>query len=222
VRHPPPEHRIRQPGLWELRLDAAIHIVAIAAGLAGTVGLLLIAFARDSFADVAVVALYSVGLLAMFGCSAICNHWQASPRHNLFRALDHSAIFLMIAGTYSPFTMLRLGAAWGWSLSSVVWSVAAAGIALRILHAGLFDRLSVALYLVLGWIGIIAIVPLLDAFGVWILVLLATGGVLYTIGVGFHLWERLPFQNAIWHAFVLAAAGTHYAAVAVSVAAPVP
>jgi hemolysin III len=114
--------------------------------------------------------------------------------------------------------MLCLDGAWGWSLSSIVWAVAAIGIVLRIVHAGLFERLSVALYLALGWVGIVAVVPLLDTLGVLLLVLLAVGGVLYSVGVVFHLWERLPFQNAIWHAFVLAAAGVHYAAVAVSLA----
>ena len=128
----------------------------------------------------------------------------------------------MIAGTYTPFTLLALQGAWSWSFTCLVWSVALLGILLRLLHGRLFDRLSLGLYLVLGWIALAAIAPLVDALNTPTLILLAIGGALYTIGVIFHLWERLPFQNVIWHTFVVAAAAVHFAAVTVASRPPIP
>ena len=210
----------RQHSRWELRLDGAIHAVAIAGGIAGAVVLLILAASRGDLRDVTAVAVYSSGLIAMLGCSAAYNLGRSSRAADLLRGLDHSAIFVMIAGTYTPFTILRLEGAWSVGLTVLVWSVAAFGILVRLVRPRLFGRLSIGLYLALGWIAVIALGPLSQALGAPILVLLAAGGVLYSVGVIFHLWERLPFQNAIWHAFVVAAAGVHYAAVAVIAASP--
>ncbi len=215
----PPSHvSLRLPGRWERRLDAAIHAVAIVAALVGAIVLILIA-AQNGAEDVAVAAIYSGGLLAMFGCSLAYNLGRSSRYGDLLRSFDHSAIFLMIAGTYTPFTILRLEGAWSVALTIIVWSAAVLGIALRLFAARLFGRLSLPLYLFLGWIGIVAIVPLAHSLGLTLLALLAAGGILYTVGVAFHLWDRLPFRSAIWHGFVLAAAGFHFAAVAGSMIA---
>ena len=208
-----PDFSLHLPGRWERRLDSAIHAVALVAGLVGGVILIMIA-AQNGPVDVVVAAIYSGGLLVMFGCSLAYNLGRWSRYRDLLCGFDQSAIFLMIAGTYTPFTVLRLEGPWSAALSGVVWSVAALGIGLRLFASRWFGRLSLALYLSLGWIGLIAVVPLARSVGLPILALLTAGGILYTVGVVFHLWERLPFQNAIWHAFVLAAAGIHFAAVA--------
>ena len=208
-----PHLSMRLPGRWERRLDSAIHAVALVAGLIGGVVLIMIA-AQNGPVDVVVATIYSGGLLVTFGCSLAYNLGRWSRYRDLLCGFDQSAIFLMIAGTYTPFTVLRLEGAWSVVLTFVVWSVAALGIGLRLFVPRWFAKLSLALYLALGWIGLIAVVPLAQALGPTILALLTAGGILYTIGVVFHLWERLPFQNAIWHAFVLAAAGIHFAAVA--------
>ena len=153
----------------------------------------------------------------MFACSAAYNLGRFTRHGDWLRKLDHAGIFLMIAGTYTPFTVLALNGAWSWTLTILIWSIAVLGILLRFLHGRLFDRLSLGLYLVLGWIALAALAPLIDALNTPTLVLLAVGGTLYTIGVIFHLWVRLPFQNVIWHTFVIAAA-MHFAAVVVFVA----
>jgi hemolysin III len=119
----------------------------------------------------------------------------------------------MIAGTYTPFTVLALDGGWSVVLTTLIWSVAVAGIVLKLWQPRRFHQLSVAPYLLLGWVGFSAFFPLLQALGPTTFTLIAVGGVLYTVGVLFHVWERLPFQNAIWHGFVLAAAAVHYAAV---------
>jgi len=204
---------------WEMRVDGIIHAVAILAALIGAIILLHFTGHRGDARDVAAVAIYSLGMLTMFGCSAAYNlgRWT---RHRLWlRNLDHVGIFLMIAGTYTPFTLLDFHGAWSWSFTGIVWSAAVVGILLRLLHGRLFDRVSLGLYLVLGWIALAALSPLLSSVSTPALILLAIGGLLYTVGVPFHLWERLPFQTVIWHTFVIAAAATHFAAVVVSIAA---
>jgi len=203
---------------WEIGVDGAIHAVAIVAGLVGAVALFMIASRNGRAQDVAAVGIYSLGLLAMLGCSCAYNLGRFSRHAAWLKHLDHSAIFLMIAGTYTPFALIDLEGAWKWSLIGTVWTIAVAGVGLRLLHGRLFERISVGLYLALGWLGLVALPPLIHALDSPALVLLAVGGGLYTMGLIFHLWERLPFQNAIWHTFVVAAAATHFAAVVVSVA----
>lgn len=207
---------------WEIRVDGAIHVVAIAAALIGAIILLLVAANRGGVEDVTAVAIYSAGLITMFGCSAAYNLGRFTRHVDWLRGLDQAAIFLMIAGTYTPFTVIDLRGAWSWSFTSVVWSLAIVGVLLRLLHGRLFARLSIALYLALGWCGLVAIFPLAQSLHVATLILLVIGGALYTIGIVFHLWERLPFQTAIWHLFVVAAAAVHFAAVTVSVATAGP
>jgi len=194
----------------ELVADGVIHVVGITAGL---IGAAILVIAAASPLELAAVATYSGGLLAMLGCSAAYQLLRSSRRRELLRCFDHSAIFLMIAGTYTPFTLLRIRPFWDVALTAAVWSIAATGIALRLLRPHVFDRVSIAFYLALGWAGLAAIAPLVPFVQTSTLVLLGVGGLLYTVGIAFHLWERLPFQNAIWHAFVLIAAAVHYAAV---------
>lgn len=203
---------------WEMRVDGAIHGVAIVAGVIGAIALLLLAGNRGGTADVMAVAVYSAGMVAMFGCSAAYNLGQFTRHVERLRSLDQSAIFLMIAGTYTPFTVMGLQGAWSWSFTSVVWALAITCVLLRLLHPRLFAKISIGLYLALGWFGLVAIFPLYQGLHVATLILLVIGGALYTIGLVFHLWERLPFQTAIWHLFVVAAAAVHFAAVTVSIA----
>src|ERR1700739_1265693 len=203
------------PGLTrrERVADGVIHVIGITAGLIGAAILVISAATRGSPLELAAVATYSGGLLAMLGCSAAYQLLRSSRRRELLRCFDHSAIFLMIAGTYTPFTLLRIRPFWDVALTAAVWSIAVAGIALRLLRPHVFDRVSIAFYLALGWAGLAAVAPLVPMVHLSTLVLLGAGGLLYTAGVVFHLWERLPFQNAIWRAFVLTAAAVHYAAV---------
>ncbi|MDO8432498.1 MAG: hemolysin III family protein [Candidatus Binatus sp.] len=197
----------------EFVADAFIHAVGLVVGVAGAITLMVMVASRGTPFELTAVSVYSSGLLAMLGCSAAYNLARFSSRRELLRRFDHAAIFVMIAGTYTPFTTLRLEGNWAIGLSVTVWSIAALGVALKLTRSGWSEALSIATYLALGWIGIIALQPLLDSLALSTLVLLAIGGLLYTIGVIFHVWEKLHFQNAIWHGFVLAAAGVHYAAV---------
>jgi hemolysin III len=156
---------------------------------------------------------YSVCLLTMLGCSAAYNLAANAPRRRLLRRFDHAAIFLMIAGTYTPFTTCRLDGVWAIGMTTAVWIGAVAGAAMKLIYPNRIERVSIVAYLALGWIILAGIRPLLSSLDARTALLIGVGGVLYSIGTGFHLWRALPFHKAIWHSFVLVAAGCHYAAI---------
>ena len=196
----------------EQAADRVIHAVGICLGVIGAVALVWVTAINGRPGDLTPVLIYVAGLLAMLGCSAAYNVFHASGRREWLRRFDHAAIFAMIAGTYTPFTT-RLINGWSSGLTAVIWTVAAAGIALKLWQPRRIEAISTVLYLSLGWIGLAAAAPFASALDPRTLGLLALGGIVYTAGVIFHLWRRLPYQNAIWHGFVLVAAGIHYLAV---------
>lgn len=202
----------------EIIADAIVHGIGVTLGLAGAAVLLAIACHALRGAEIGSVIVYVVGLLSMLGLSAAYNLWPVSPRKWLLRRFDHSAIYLLIAATYTPFVFQLDDRLVAGALLAVVWLTAAVGIVLKLRWPGRFDRLSVALYLMLGWSGLVAYGPVAAALRPLTLWLIAAGGALYSIGVVFHAWKGLRFQNAIWHGFVLTGAGAHYAAVLTAVA----
>jgi hemolysin III len=208
-----PAVMLRSPSRPELVADCIIHILGIAAGSAGGATLVALIAARGDRLEFGALLIYACGMIAMFGCSAAYNLARNSRWQAFLRRCDHAAIFVMIAGTYTPFTLLRLEGMWSWGLTGAVWSIAAIGVLVKLCRPCDLRYTSVAPYLLLGWIGLIAIDPLFRSLSWDTLGLIGLGGALYTIGVLFHIWEKLPFQKAIWHAFVLAAAAAHYAAV---------
>jgi hemolysin III len=202
----------------EIIADAIVHAAGVVLGVAGAVAIVLVAF-RVKPDAIAPTFIYVIGLTVMLGLSAAYNLWPITPTKWLLRRFDHSAIYLLIAGTYTPFlAVMKAGLAFA-GLAVGIWASALLGMFLKIALPGRFDRLSIVLYLGISWSGIIAyehIAPLLPAASLWLLLI---GGVLYSLGTLFHLWETLRFQNAIWHGFVLAAAGCHYSAVLACLAA---
>ena len=160
-----------------------------------------------------IVTGYALCLLSMLVFSAAYNLCPVSPRKWLLRRFDQSAIYLLIAATYTPFITQFNDRDLAASLLVAIWSAAAVGIVLRLLFPGRFDRLSLVLYIAMGWSGVIAYDKAVASLSGSILMFIATGGVLYTLGVIFHLWKRLHYQNAIWHAFVFFGAACHFNAV---------
>ncbi|MCJ7526727.1 MAG: hemolysin III family protein [Methyloceanibacter sp.] len=203
-----PDYTIR-----ERVADCCIHIIGVAASLVALTALLVIGVQSKTTLWVVSLTIYGLALVATFSCSAGYNLVVRPKLKEVLRRLDHAAIFLMIAGTYTPFILIKMNDAWGLGLLAVVWTMAILGIAIKLFATRFLDGLSTALYLVQGWAVIAAWEPLMSALPGRVLTLLMVGGVLYTIGVVFHLWERLPYQNAIWHGFVLSAASCHFAAV---------
>jgi hemolysin III len=197
----------------EIFVDGIVHATGITLGVVGALVLLLHVSASASFSSLFSVLIYSGGLLAMLGLSAAYNLWPVSPVKWLLRRLDHAAIYLLIAATYTPFVMQLKNTNAATALLLGVWTTALIGMVMKLLMPGRFDRLAIALYLILGWSGIIVVDAIIAALPPLTLWLLLAGGLLYTAGVVFHLWHSLRFQNAIWHAFVLLAAACHYTAV---------
>ena len=178
--------------IGEIRADIAAHIAGVACGLTGTLVLMLTASNGGSALLLLGAALYGVGLLAMFGFSAAYHFWPPSPMKELLRRFDHAAIFVMIAGTFTPLVMNRVGGAWGYGLLAFVWTVAVTGIALKLVYPRRWERLTVALYVGLGLSILVIADRLADAISPLSLAFLIAGSITYIVGVVFHLWERLP------------------------------
>lgn len=196
----------------ELWADGVVHVLGIALGLGAVAVLIASVLMSAPLADLIPVSIYGAALLAVLIVSAVYNMWPVSPVKWIIRRFDHSAIYVLIAGTYTPFLMKLGGNVMAYALLAVVWITASIGVALKIALPGRFDRLSIGLYLLLGWSGLLLwdSIAALPATALW---LILAGGLLYSVGVIFHIWESLPFQNAIWHGFVLVASGCFYGAV---------
>lgn len=197
----------------ELIADGIVHIVGICFGLVAATALIVLASVYATAIDVAAVSVYVVGLLAMLVLSATYNLWPVSSAKWVLRRFDHSAIYLLIAATYTPLIMELKHSTFAIALLIGVWCIATVGIVIKLVFPGRYDRLAVGLYLAMGWSGMMlydAVVKALPAMALWFIF---AGGVLYSFGVIFHAWQRLRFQNAIWHGFVLAGAACHYTAI---------
>jgi hemolysin III len=207
----------RELSLHELLADGIVHALALLAGLIAFPLLLNHALQTAGIGTFAALAVYAGGFFLMWGFSLAYNMVPPSALKWLLRRFDHSMIYVMIAGTYTAL-IPHLDSGWAWALGGVVWTGAVLGIAVKVVLPGRYDRLSILAYILLGWVGIIAIGPVsaaLPAISLWLIV---AGGVTYVAGVGFYIWHGLRFQNAIWHGFVAVAAGLHFAAVAIAVA----
>jgi len=191
---------------YSLREEIAsslIHGIGIVLSIAGLAILAAAAAMRGDVWHIVSVSVYGATLILLYTASTLYHSIPHAGAKPLLRLLDHAAIFLLIAGTYTPFTLISLRGPWGWSLFAIVWSLALIGIALEMRRVR--NRLlSVALYVGMGWIAVVAAGPLIDSVpapGLW---LLLAGGLCYTLGVPFYLWRRLPYNHALWHVFVLA------------------
>jgi hemolysin III len=197
----------------ELAADRIIHLMGTLAGVVGSAILVRIAAVVADRPTFSASLVYSVCLLAMLGCSAAYNLASNASRRKVLRQLDHAAIFLMIAGTYTPFTTCRLNGVWAIGMTAAVWTGAITGAVMKLIGPRGVEGGSIVAYLTLGWMILVGLRPMLGSVDAWTAVLIGVGGVLYSIGIGFHLWRTLPFHNAIWHSFVLVAASCHYAAI---------
>ena len=196
---------------FEHRADAVIHVLGILFAINASLWLLW----HVTGLSVAVsVFIYCAGLVAMIGASAAYNLVPHGPSKAILRRLDHAAIFIMIAATYTPLAMNRLGAPYGGMILAAIWCSASFGVAMKILFPRRFEVLSIALYLAMGWLIVTVIQPLHAAMGATDFWLLVAGGLVYSAGVAFYLIERIPYHKAIWHGFVLVAAVLQFSAIA--------
>jgi hemolysin III len=194
--------------------DGLIHVLGIAASVAAvaTLATLAVVFCLPLLSAVS-LGIYGAALAAVFCCSAAYHLTSEGKVKALLRRFDHAAIYIKIAATYTPFALVKLGGATGLFLLGLVWSITALGAAAKLFLPGRLIVTSYILYLSQGWAIVAVWEPFSAAVSARVMALLAVGGILYTAGVAFHLWERLRFHNAIWHAMVLAASACHFAAI---------
>ena len=191
--------------------DLVVHLTGLALALVGGGMLLGLAIGFGHVGRLAASAIYAGGLLTMLALSTAYNFAPARFQPVL-RRFDHAGIFLMIAGSYTPFTTQHLTGGWAWGMTAAVWATALFGALAKLLLPGLGRGFWIAIYLALGWLMVIAVQPLMESLGIAPLILLAVGGLLYSIGVGFYARKALRFRRAIWHGHVVAAAAVHWVA----------
>lgn len=197
----------------EERWHVATHLAGLVAALASMPWLLVQAAASSGGWHLAGAIAFSLSALLMFATSVTYHRSVEAEARQRWRLIDHAAIFLLIAGTYTPFAAGALGGRWGFALLIAVWGLAIGGIIAKVLLGFRYPRLSTLLYVLLGWIGVIAIEPLYDALAADTLAWVLAGGLCYTAGVTFYIWKSRRYTHALWHGCVLAGVACHFMAV---------
>ena len=200
--------------------DAVVHIVGLIAAPLAVVWLFAQAGAAITPGRIVTGTIYAAGLIGMVTASALYNLVRAGRLKSILRRLDHAMIFVMIAGTYTPLSLTALSPELGIPLCAVVWTLAAIGIALKIVRKDPHERLSMILYLAMGWLLVPLLPPLITALPHAVMILIVAGGLVYSAGSFIHTRINWPFHNAVWHAMVIVAAGLHMAAIAQVIALP--
>lgn len=208
----------RYTGREELA-NSATHAAGLVASVVGLVVLVVLGAARGEFLHVASAGVYGATLVALYGASTLYHAFKSPGVKDVLRVLDHCAIYLLIAGTYTPFVLVGLGGGLGWTLFGVVWAMAATGIVFKVFFTGRFAVLSTVAYVAMGWLGVVALRPLIEALPPAALVWLLLGGVSYTAGTLFY-HRKIPYSHALWHLFVLAGSACHFAAIGLYVLVP--
>jgi hemolysin III len=204
---------MRRYTLAEEIAHATTHGLGLALSVAALAILVVFASLRGDPWHIVSVSIYGTTLVLLYAASTLY-HAVPSPRaKGVLRSLDHAAIYLLIAGTYTPFTLTSLRGGWGWSLFGVVWGLALLGVLLEAFAGRRIKVLSLVLYLGLGWLAAVAVEPLLASVPLGGLVLLLLGGLAYSGGVVFYVWRRMPYHHAVWHVFVLVGSACHFFAV---------
>lgn len=197
--------------------DMWVHIVGLALAAAGGIVLAVLAAFHGGPGVVIATAIYAVCLIAMLTASTLYNLTHPCAARPALRRLDEAAIFLMIAGSYTPFTTQRFEGAWAIGFTALVWGIAIGGAFAKVLAPRISDAFWSAVYVLFGWLVVVAIKPLIDTVHPAALILLATGGLIYTAGVFVFINQKVRFRRAIWHGFVVTGAGVHWAAILVGV-----
>ena len=202
----------------EEHANAVTHGVGAVVALLGGGALVVVAAAAHQPRKFAAAVVFATTLVLLYLASTLYHLSQTQQRRARMRVLDHCAIYLLIAGTYTPFTLIGLHGPLGWSLFAAVWSLAAAGVVFKLFYTGRFNLLSTAIYIAMGWLVLIAIEPVYAALDGWTFGWLLAGGVFYTAGTFFFHRESIPYSHAIWHLFCIAGSACHYVAVLAQVA----
>jgi len=197
--------------------NAITHGVGLVLSVIGWGVLLVLAGIAGDGWDLAASAVFGGTLVLLYGASTLYHSARNARTKRILRVVDHIAIFLLIAGTYTPFTVLLMRDGWGWTLLAVVWGLAVVGLLFKLFSAHRFHPAATSLYLLMGWLGVLFADPVSAALPTGALLLVGGGGLAYTVGVIFYGWHSLRYSHAIWHVFVLVGSICHYVAVALYV-----
>lgn len=199
--------------LYDLKEEIANGITHGLGAVASIVGLaVLVGYAamNGDAQDVTAVAIFGGSMILLYTSSTLYHSVPHDGARAVFKVLDHASIYILIAGSYTPFTLIALRGDMGWRLFTIVWSLAAVGVIFKVFFTGKFDKLSTMIYLGMGWSVVFYakdVSAAIPDMGLWLLV---AGGLSYTLGVAFYLWDKLPYNHAIWHLFVLGGTAFHY------------
>ncbi|MDV6377125.1 hemolysin III family protein [Sporosarcina sp. GW1-11] len=193
----------------EERWNAITHAIGLLLSIPALVFLILAGVERGTSVHVVSFTIFGASMVLLFLMSTLL-HSMPEKVKSFFSILDHSAIYVLIAGTYTPFLLVTIQGALGWTLFGIVWGLTLFGILFKVFYIHRFEKLSLALYIFMGWLIVFAIKPLyeqLPTAGLWLLI---TGGLFYTVGSVFYMWRRIPYNHAIWHLFVIAGSVAMY------------
>ena len=200
--------------------NSVTHGLGLLASLVGAFVLVSLSVEQGEAWHVVSAVVYGATLVALYAASTLYHALKRTRARKVLRVLDHCSIYLLIAGTYTPVTLVSMRRGWGWTLFGLAWGLAAVGLAFKILATGRFAILSTLAYVLMGWLCIVAVKPMFVLLSPGALALLGAGGVLYTAGIVFYNSKRVPYSHAVWHLFVVAVSVCHYLAIALYVLVP--
>jgi hemolysin III len=203
----------RYPSLGEEIANSLTHGVGLVLSIIGLIVMLIAATARGDSWIIVACAIYGTTLVLLYLASTLYHAFGLTRARHVFRRLDHAAIYLLIAGTYTPFTLVSLRGPWGWSLFGISWGLALLGITAKGVLGPRWPIVSTTVYILMGWLAVVAVGPMFRHVPGGGIAWLVAGGVLYTGGVVFYAWGRLRYAHAVWHLFVLGGSVCHYIAV---------
>ena len=204
---------MRLPDSREEIANVLTHGAGAVASLAGAAVLVTVAALGGDAWKVVGSAVFGTTLVLLYTASTLYHAARSPVARARLKVLDHCAIYLLIAGSYTPFTLIGLRGGWGWSLFGVIWGLAVAGTVFKLFFTGRFPRLSTAVYVAMGWLAVVAIGPMVQRLPAATLAWMVAGGLIYTAGTVFYHSRRIPYAHAIWHLFVLGGSACHFAAV---------
>ena len=199
--------------LIEELANGITHGIGLALSIVGVIVLVVLAVLRGDGWQIAGCTTFGITLVLLYAASTMYHSLRAPHLKRVFKILDHTAIYLLIAGTYTPFTLVNLRGFWGWTLFGLVWGLSVFGTVWKLFHVERFEIVSILVYVAMGWLVLIAIKPVMSAVPLSGMVWLFAGGLFYTTGLLFFAWKRVPYNHAIWHVFVMAGSICHYFAV---------
>jgi len=198
-----------KPSIEEI-VNSITHGLGVVLSIAGLIVLVVLGAIHGNAWHVVSFSIYGSTLIILYLASTLYHSFQKPKLKRVFKILDHSAIYVLIAGTYTPFMLVNLRGPWGWSLFGIIWGLAILGIIFKLFFIDRYERLSLVIYLLMGWICIVAAKQMMLEIPMGGLAWLIAGGLLYTLGVLFFRWEKLRYNHAIWHLFVLGGSICHY------------